>query len=320
MHRKSWRYYRDSSIVWLSFFLLLFSAGYALRNPSFWILVLLIWLIRTPLHKAFHHAHPPRRIRWLEETPLQFREVTFKSGDGLTLFGRFVPGRNKATVLLVHGLGQTNPDMLFYAEILASAGFGIFMFDLRAHGSSDGDTSTNGVCEAEDVTGAMNYLLHRIDVNGQRIGALGIGLGAQAILHGALHTENIRAMVLEGLEPSAWPDYGGSQQSFLRRLLTPVNRLYHKLYQFMCGCKQASVLDMIGHLAPRPVLLIAAGTQDIYFNRLFYQAAGEPKELWELPQAEHGAAVLSDSHAYMERVIAFFQRELLPEQIREGVP
>jgi fermentation-respiration switch protein FrsA (DUF1100 family) len=317
MNRKSWRYYRDSSTVWLSFFLLLFLAGYALRNPAFWIAVLLIWLIRTPLRKAFHHAHPPRGINWLKETALQFREVTFKSSDGLTLFGRFLPGRNKATLLLVHDLGQANQDMLFYAEILAMAGFGIFMFDLRAHGSSDGDTSTNGLCEAEDVAGATDYLLHRIDVNGQRIGALGIGLGAQAILRSSLHSENIRAMVMEGLEPSALRDHGGSRQSIIRRLSTPANWLFYKLYQFMSGYKEASVLDVIGLLAPRPILLIAGGAQDIYFNRLFYQAAGEPKELWELPQGEHGAAVLSDSRAYTGRVIEFFQRTLLPEQVGE---
>jgi pimeloyl-ACP methyl ester carboxylesterase len=304
MHRKSWRYYRDSTIVWASFFLLLFSAGYALRHPIYWILVLLVWFIRSPLRRAFYHAHPPRRISWLEKTALQFREVTFKSRDGLTLFGRFVPGRNKATILLVHDLGQAGQDMLFYAEFLANAGFGIFTFDLRAHGSSDGDTSTNGLCEAEDVAGAVDYLIHRIDVNGQRIGMLGIGLGAQAVLRGALQVENTRAMVLEGLEPSALSDHGGSQKSFIRQLSTPANWLYYKLYEFMCRGRQAGVLDVIGELAPRPLLLIASGSQDIYFNRFFYRAAGEPRELWEVPQGEHGAAILANSHAYIERMKA----------------
>ena len=311
MHRKSWRYYRDLTIVWASFFLLLFSAAYALRHPAYWILVLLIWFLRSPLRKAYYHAHPPRRINWLEKTALQFREVTFKSGDGLTLFGRFVPSRNKTTILLVHDLGQASQDMLLYAEILASAGFGIFMFDLRAHGSSDGDVSTNGHCEAEDVAGAVNYLLHRIDVNGQRIGALGIGLGAQALLHGALQVENIWAIVLEGLEPSVLRDHGGRRQPLLRRLGTPGNWLYYTFHQWMCGCRGTGVLDAIGHLAPRPLLLIASGSQDIYFNRLFYQAAGEPRELWEVPKGEHGAAILAGSHAYMQRITQFFQKELL---------
>ncbi len=212
MHRKSWHYYRDLTIVWASFFLLLFSAAYALRHPVVLDPGPAGLVYSNPLRKAFYHAHPPRRINWLEKTALQFREVTFKSRDGLTLFGRFVPGRNKGTILLVHDLGQANQDMLFYAEIFANAGFGIFMFDLRAHGSSDGDTSSNGLREAEDIAGAVDYLLHRIDVNGQRIGALGIGLGAQAVLRGAMQTENIRAMVLEGLEPSMLSDHGGRQQ------------------------------------------------------------------------------------------------------------
>ena len=317
MHRKSWRYYRDSAIVWASFFLLLISAGYALRHPVYWILVLLVWFIRSPLRRAFYHAHPPRRISWLEKTALQFREVTFKSRDGLTLFGRFVPGRNKTTILLVHDLGQAGQDMLFYAEVLADAGFGIFMFDLRAHGSSDGDTSTNGLREAEDVAGAVDYLLHRIDVNGQRIGALGIGLGAQALLRGALQVENIRAMVLEGLEPSVLSDHGGRQQPLIRLLSTPGIWLYYRFYQWMRGCRGTGILDAIGHLAPRPLLLIASGSQDIYFNRLFYQAAGDPKELWEVPQGEHGAAILANSHAYMQRMTGFFQKELLAEQTGE---
>jgi uncharacterized protein len=319
MHRKSWHTYRDSAIVWASFFLLLFSAGYALRHPAYWILVVLVWFLRSPLRRAFYHAHPPRRISWLEKTDLQFREVTFKSRDGLTLFGRFVPGRNKTTILLVHDLGQAGQDMLFYAEILVKAGFGIFIFDLRAHGSSDGDTSTYGMREAEDVAGAVDYLLHRIDVNGQRIGALGIGLGAQAVLRGALQVENIRAMVLEALGPAVLSDYGSRQQSLLQQLSTPANWLYYSFYRFMCGCGGAGVLDVIGNLAPRPLLLIAGGSQDIRFNRLFYQAAGEPRELWEVPNGEHGAAILANSHAYIERITGFFQRELLSERTDEIV-
>jgi uncharacterized protein len=319
MHRKSWRYYRDSAIVWIAFFLLLFSAGYALRHPLYWILVLIVWFIRNPLRKAFYHAHPSRRVSWLEETMLQFREVTFKSRDGLTLFGRFIPGRNKATLLLVHDLGKSNQDMLFYAEVLANAGFGIFMFDLRAHGSSDGDTSTNGLREAEDVTGALEYLLHRIDVNGQRIGALGIGLGAQAVLRGALKTENIRAIVLEGLEPSALSDLGGRRQSFLRQLNLPASWLYYKFYEFMCGERQSGVLGIVRDIAPRPLFLIASGAQDIYFNRFLYEAASEPRELWELPQGEHGTAILGNSHEYIHRLAEFFHRELLSERSGEAI-
>lgn len=311
MYRKSWRYYRDSFLFWMPFLLLLLSAGYALRNPAYWPLVLLFWLLRNPTRRAFSFAHPFRRLGWMQETYLAFREVTFLSRDGLTLFGRFLPSRNKATILLLHGLGQANHDMLLHAEFLASAGYGIFMIDLRAHGSSDGDTSTYGLREADDVAGAVDYLLTRIDVNGQKIGALGISLGAQAALRGALRTERLRALVLEGLNPSLLSDHGGRPHSLVRWLNYPTNWLYYQLYHFMSGGKDAGVLEVIGRIAPRPILLIASGETDIYFNRLFYQAANEPRELWELPDGEHGAAILKDSQTYIQRVVEFFNKALL---------
>ncbi len=79
----------------------------------------------------------------------------------------------------------------------------------------------------------------------------------------------------------------------MRWLKYPGDWLYYQLHQFMIGGKEPGVLEVIGRLAPRPLLLIASGQQDIYFNRQFYQAANEPKELWELPDGEHGEAILS---------------------------
>jgi fermentation-respiration switch protein FrsA (DUF1100 family) len=311
MYRKSWRYYRDSFLFWLPFLLMLLSAGFALRNPVYWPLVLCFWFLRNPVRRAFSFAHPIRRFGWMQKNRLEFREVTFRSRDGLTLFGRFLPSRNKATILLIHGLGQANNDMLLHAEFLANTGYGIFIIDLRAHGSSDGDTSTYGWREADDVAGAVDYLLTRIDVNGQKIGALGISLGAQAALRGALKTGDLKALVLEGLNPSILSDHGGRPRSLIRWLNYPTNWLYYQLYHFMIGGRDVGVLEVIGKIAPRPILLIASGEKDIYFNRLFYQAARQPKELWELPDGEHGAAILKDSQAYLQHVVEFFNKALL---------
>lgn len=311
MHKKGWRYYRDSIILWSLFFLVLATAGYALRHPGYWIAVLLLWSIRHPIRNAFMFAHPFRRFGWMPESRLSFQEVTFKSRDGLTLFGRFVRSKNQATILLLHPLSSAGSHMLLYAEFLASAGYGVLMVDLRAHGSSDGDTSTYGWREADDVAGAVDYLLHRLDVNGQKIGVLGVSLGAQAALRGALKTDCVRALVLEGLGPVTLSDHGGRPQSLQRWINYPFNWLYYRVYEFMIGGKDTSVTEAIGKIAPRPILLIASGKKDIHFNRLFFQAASEPKELWELPDGEHGAAILKDSHTYMQRVIQFFDKALL---------
>jgi hypothetical protein len=57
--------------------------------------------------------------------------------------------------------------------------------------------------------------------------------------------------------------------------------------------------------------LIASGEKDIYFNRIFFEAAQEPKELWELPNGEHGAAILQSAGVYARRVVEFFDKALL---------
>jgi len=311
MYPKTWRYYRDAAIQWLLFLLLILVAGYALVRPAYWILILVVWWIRSPVQRAYFFAHPSRRINWMPETKLNFREVTFPSRDELTIFGRFLPGRNRAAILLLHGLGGTGADMLFQAEFLASAGYGIFLIDLRAHGSSDGDTSTFGLREGDDVVAAVNYLLTRVDVDGRKIGALGISLGAQAALRGALRTDKIQALVLEGLGPAVLEDHGGRPRSLQRLINYPSNWLYYRAYEFMIRGRDTGVLNVVGQIAPRPVLFIANGAGDIYFSRLFYQAAGEPKELWELPGGDHGAAYLKESQEYVRRVTRFLDEALL---------
>jgi uncharacterized protein len=310
MRSKGWRYYRNLSLLLILVVLMVTTGLYALSHPAYWVAVLSIWAIRTPVRHAFIFAHPSRRLAWSPKTSLDFRQVTFPSRDGLTLFGRFVPGRNHATIILLHGLGSTSNDMLLHAELLAQAGYGIFLVDLRAHGSSDGDTSTYGLREADDVAGAVDYLLTRVDVNGQKIGALGISLGAQAALRGALKSEKISALVLEGLNPSILSDHGGRPYSFQRWLNYPTNWLYYHVYEFMIGGKNTGVLEVIDKIAPRPVLFIASGAKDIYFSRLFYAAANRPKELWELPNGLHGTAILQGAQEYQSRLLKFFGKAL----------
>jgi fermentation-respiration switch protein FrsA (DUF1100 family) len=157
----------------------------------------------------------------------------------------------------------------------------------------------------------VDYLLTRVDVDGRKIGALGISLGAQAALRGALKTDKIRALVLEGLGPSILSDHGGKPKPFQRWVNYPSNWLYYRAYEFMIRGRDRGVLEVIGKIAPRPILFIASGAKDIHFNRMFWQAAKEPKEIWELPDGRHGMAYLQDSPGYVWRVTEFFDLALL---------
>jgi alpha-beta hydrolase superfamily lysophospholipase len=60
-------------------------------------------------------------------------------------------------------------------------------------------------------------------------------------------------------------------------------------------------------------LLIQGGKDSIVDPRdatLLYNAAGEPKELWFLPEADHCGAYFVDRVAYTAKVLDFFEQNL----------
>ena len=45
----------------------------------------------------------------------------------------------------------------------------------------------------------------------------------------------------------------------------------------------------------------------------YYAAAGEPKQLWNVPGAEHTGGLKAQPEEYERRVVDFYDRELLGE-------
>jgi uncharacterized protein len=71
--------------------------------------------------------------------------------------------------------------------------------------------------------------------------------------------------------------------------------------------------DLVPKIAPRPLLLIASPNsghgEDL--NRGYFKAAGEPKALWEIPEAGHVGGLEARPAEYERRVVGFFDRALL---------
>ncbi len=267
-------------------------------------------MIHQTVRKAFAFAHPGKHLTLLQPDLDDLKEIRYQSRDGLSMYARFAASRNQGTILLAHGLGTSGENLALLARLLMREGYGILLMDLRAHGRSQGDTSTYGWKEGDDLACAVETLLKRVDVNGAKIGAYGLSLGAQAVLRGALRSDTIRALVLEDLGPSDLKDHGGAPRSLRRWINLPSNWLHYALYHWMIGGRDRSVLEVIGKIAPRPILFIASGENDIYFSSLFHAAAGEPRDLWTTGAPIHGGALAADPDGYMERVIGFFDHAL----------
>ena len=197
--------------------------------------------------------------------------------------------------------------MARHARLFSTAGYHVFLPDLRAHGNSDGDTITD-LSAAEDVMAALDYLQTLPDIDADTVAALGISFGAFAVLHAARQTTAIRAIVLESMGPAALDDHGGKPQTLRRWINYPFNWIQYKAFDFMCGFEEhGGVIASLHRIFPRPVMFISTGLgKEQYFMRLFYDAARQPKSLWEAPRATHGAAFAIHKKEYRERLLRFF--------------
>jgi len=307
--------YRNRAITWslliVAFFVTLV---FGLKWTNLLLLVPL-YLVVYLVWRVYRSVHPSRALALVgitpEATDLQYREVELMSRDGLRLNGWFIPRPGKGAIILAHELGGSASSLIFHATFLARAGYSVLLVDLRAHGKSQGRVSTFGVTEANDILGALDYLHARPSLDPRQVGALGVSLGAQAVLRAAVQSDGLCCVVLDGLGAANMEDCGEEPTTLHGRINYSINWLTYWLGDFMSGmCVPESTHAVLRRLYC-PVLLIACGQgNEVAFNRRFYAAAHEPKILWELPQAQHAGGLYFDRDAYQQHVLGFFDLHL----------
>jgi len=125
---------------------------------------------------------------------LRYRDVPFSASDGVRLHGWFIPGRVPTTLLYSHGNAGNIGDRLPIARLLVDQlGVGVFMYDYRGYGRSDGAPSEAGL--ASDAQGARAELL-RQSVAPEHVVYFGRSLGAAVTVDLAV-AHPPRAVVLE---------------------------------------------------------------------------------------------------------------------------
>lgn len=85
----------------------------------------------------------------------------------------------KGTIIIFHGYGGDKSSMLDKAYILDSLNYDIFLVDFMGSGGSEGNQTTLGYKEAEEVKTAFDYLT---DKNEKNIYLLGTSMGSVAIM------------------------------------------------------------------------------------------------------------------------------------------
>ena len=262
-----------------------------------WFLVFPISVGYIYTHTAPEPAEPDLRV--------PFENVVVTTGDGLELTASYVPSRNRAAVLLFPGASRSAE-----ARMLLAHGYGVLLLDPRGQGGSDGDTVR--WAGDEDLLAGAAYLQQRPEVDANRVGALGFSIGGEMLLRAAAQSDTIHAVVSEGAGESV----GETDVAGIARLLIDPSQAVMEAATaiFSNHMPPPPIVDHIGAISPRPVLLIYADPGiggESTRQPEYFAATGEPKSIWEVPGASHTGGLDAEPAEYERRVVGFFDDALL---------
>jgi dipeptidyl aminopeptidase/acylaminoacyl peptidase len=242
--------------------------------------------------------------------------VSFTGPDGTPLAGTFVAPRNGAAVVLAHGLDADRTQLLAEAQLLVGHGYGVLLFDGRAHGASGGSMSTWGYLESGDVERGVDLVQQRTQLPAGRIGLLGFSIGGTAVVRAAIGDPRVGAVIVEA-------DFGSVADEFryMFQRYGPLSQL-PALWAIQASGLDLAALEpdrMLCSLPPRSLLLIY-GTEDPSVPpsqaRRMARAACSPSSLLMIDTAEHGGFIRRAPVQYSEQLISFLNSSLLPDGSR----
>ncbi len=301
-----------------------------------WVLLIPLMLLTTYLGvwtvgqgvAASLPAHPALGARTPDDLGLSARAVRLRTHDGVSLAAWWVPARNGAAVVLLHGAGDTRSDVLDQAAVLARAGYGVLMYDARGHGRSSGIGMDFGWYGERDTAAAVDYLARQPGVTDGRIGLLGLSMGGEVAVGAAGEDPRIRAVVAEGVTARVAADKVFLDHYGLRgRLQRGIDTVTYGVAALLSAAPApGSLRASIRAAANRPhgpaFLLITAGnvpTEEVaaaYLRR----SAPAAVEVWTVPGAGHIRGLPVDRTGWTQHVLAFLDNALTPDTDPDSAP
>ena len=274
-------------------------------------IVLVLWLAASFVAERVS-LHPVRSAP--RDTPahwgMAYRDVSFRTVDGLTLRGWWIPGDAHATVVMIHGLGANRDEPLGQSTYLHDAGYNLLVFDLRGAGRSDG-AGTMGYREPADVAAAVTEA-RRLDRG--PIALFGYSLGGAVAVEEAAVNPDVTAVI----EDSGFSSVGDV-------VLARFKYITHLPALPFAGAVLASTAIDLGtspwNVQPvvmaarihKPLLAVVDGRDTMVppaEGLAIYRAAGGPKRLLYVPDTGHVQAYYAAHELYEATVLDFLATSL----------
>lgn len=225
--------------------------------------------------------------------PPQVEPVTLATDDGLELSSWFIEARDElATVIVFNGNAGNRAHRLPLGAALSARGFSVLLTDYRGYGGNPGSPSEDGL--ALDALAARAYVDSRPG-NGPVV-YFGESLGAGVAIGLAMDTPPV-ALVLRSPFTSL-PEIASVHYPWV-----PTGLLLRDRFPNVARIEQLDV----------PVLVIAGSEDGIVppaQSRAVYEAASDPKDMFEIPGIGHNDRAMLDGQELIATVVDFVNRLL----------
>jgi pimeloyl-ACP methyl ester carboxylesterase len=283
-------------------------------------LALVAFVVYPVLTAVYATAQPHARLG--SATPATrgrtYTDVRFRTADGITLSGWYLPSRDGAAVALLHGASSTRSSVLDQAVALNRHGYGVLLFDARGHGRSSGSPMDLGWYGDRDVEAAIDELTRQPHVDPGRIAVVGMSMGGEEAIGAAATDHRIRAVVAEGAENRTYADRAAwlprSPNGWLQR---GMDRLAYGLTDLLTPARPPIGLRAAAaRAAPRPMLLIAGSGEEAAADAI-RRASPATVQVWA-SHAGHTRGLATHPAAWRARVFGFLDHALAPRVRQPG--
>jgi uncharacterized protein len=270
----------------------------------------LVLYLAVPIGMGYVIANRTGSIHPAADLGRPYEDITLRTDDGLRIAASYVPSQNRAAIIVFPG--RSGDHVASRVRMLVSHGYGALVLDERGHGASDGDPNLLGWSGEIDIRAAIHFLQARPDVDASRIGGLGLSVGGELMLQTAARDEGLRAVVSEGAG-SRWVGDDLHTPFPAKLVQLPFMSVATAATAVFSDSPPPPRLDhLIPQIAPRPIMLIwtPKGIGGEWFNPRYFDLAGAPKTIWEIPESAHTDGLATRPAEYEDRVVGFFDDAL----------
>lgn len=242
----------------------------------------------------------------------KFEKITVKSEEGFKLVAHYLScdEGSGSVIIILHGYSVDHHRSCQYIDFFKENGFNILLVDQRGHGESEGQYTTYGNFEVNDLGIWVNLMKEKlgdhciIGIHGHSMGA------ATALLYSVKGQGKVKFIIAE----AGYSDAEELLKSKLHKHKIPVFPFYQLTYQKVkvkCGFKIKDVCPInIVKNSNIPILFIHGDMDELVPYRMcidMYKAKKDHKGIYIVKEGMHNTCYSRDKKIYEEVVSKFIE-------------